>query len=337
MAAHRLIKTKYDAGIPFFTKDLFRNVVRQLESNNDLDQKVSVTGLDGFAIQFPIETGKEYPYYSPGDEHICIIFLILLCTRTKPRLLYHTIRDLLAVQDPNYYSVSRAYLTVEVAHSTEVRDTRTNELVDLWPASDHATVTLRFEQAKRSLEASEYTAQLKSTLTSVAVPSGIDKIVVLGCSTMTWADDDGALRSIAQHTLALTVRDLLASRYTTDPHGEGASGIKCYAQDPIYTPVDKQVLYGAGFTVIDDPKAFLEVDEASVVIAIAPDIPVREIVADIARPAIMIWEKFTVSDTNSADPVSPRVKQMLEEYIELPFPAEPEYFGDLAIYVRKGE
>jgi hypothetical protein len=29
------------------------------------------------------------------------------------------------------------------------------------------------------------------------------------------------------------------------------------------------------------------------------------------------------------------VKKMLEEYVELPFPAEPEYFGDLAIYVRK--
>jgi hypothetical protein len=36
--------------------------------------------------------------------------------------------------------------------------------------------------------------------------------------------------------------------------------------------------------------------------------------------------------------VSTRVEQMLEEYIELPFPAgQQDIFGSLAIYVRKGE
>jgi hypothetical protein len=168
--------------------------------------------------------------------------------------------------------------------------------VDLWPASDYATVRLRFEQAKRSLEASQHFARLKSALTSVAVPPGIDKIIALGCSTMTWADHDTAMRPMAQHILALTVRDLLASRYATGRQGEGVREIKCYAQDPIYTPVDEQVLGEAGFTVVDDPRAFLEVDGSSVVIAIAPDIPIRQIVADIARPAIMIWEKFPVTD-----------------------------------------
>jgi hypothetical protein len=27
---------------------------------------------------------------------------------------------------------------------------------------------------------------------------------------------------------------------------------------------------------------------------------------------------------------------MIEEYIELPFPADAEFFSDLAIYIRKG-
>lgn len=34
--------------------------------------------------------------------------------------------------------------------------------------------------------------------------------------------------------------------------------------------------------------------------------------------------------------MSPRVEQMMEEYIELPFPAEPKLFDDVAIYIRKG-
>lgn len=36
------------------------------------------------------------------------------------------------------------------------------------------------------------------------------------------------------------------------------------------------------------------------------------------------------------DPVSPRVEQMIEEYIELPLPAEDELFGNIAVYIRKG-
>ncbi|KAK4151846.1 hypothetical protein C8A00DRAFT_16789, partial [Chaetomidium leptoderma] len=162
---------------------------------------------------------------------------------------------------------------------------------------------------------------------------------------ITWAGDCDNIRSIAQHTLALAIRDLLVSdHYASGAHGDGTRDIKCYAQDPVYTLVDEQILYEAGFTVVDDPRAFLEVDEASVVIAISPDIPVRQIVADIARPTIMIWDKVTVLDRDIAwhvyfsltDPVSSRVEQMMEEYIELPFPAEDKYFDDVVMYVRKG-
>jgi hypothetical protein len=221
---------------------------------------------------------------------------ILISRRTKPQLNYSSIEHLLATQAATCRPVCRAYLPVHVIHSTEVRNAQTNELVDLWPASDYATVKRRFEEAKQSWEASEHFAQLKSTLASVAVPPGIDKIVALACSTMTWADNGDNMRSMGQHILALTIRHLLASGSSTGADGENARGIKCYAQDPIYTPVDEQVLSEAGFTVVDDPRAFLEIGEASVVIASAPNIPVRQIVADIARPAIMIWDEVTVED-----------------------------------------
>lgn len=59
--AHRLIQAKYDAGMPFFTKDLFRDAVRQFESH-EKERKVTVTGFDGVAVRFRIRTGEEYPY-----------------------------------------------------------------------------------------------------------------------------------------------------------------------------------------------------------------------------------------------------------------------------------
>lgn len=49
----------------------------------------------------------------------------------------------------------------------------------------------------------------------------------------------------------------------------------------------------------------------------------------------MVMIQLTSSDRT--DPTSSRVSQMLEEeYVELPFPLNDEYFqGDLAMYVRK--
>lgn len=167
-----------------------------------------------------------------------------------------------------------------------------------WPASDYAIVRNWFQRAKRSLEASELFGQIRSALTSAAIPPVIRKIVALACSTTTGAGD-GSSRSMAHHALALLLADFLGSECASGSHSIGDGGIQCYAQDPVYTLVDEQVLREAGFAVIDDPRAFLEVDEASVVIAISADIPVRQIIADIARPAIMILDKVDRSNRNT--------------------------------------
>ena len=81
-AAQHLIQAKYDAGIPFFTKDQFRDVVRQLdaitqqlqEGNHDQAVAISITGLDGLAIQFPVDTGKVYVNYEPPEGGVCIMY-----------------------------------------------------------------------------------------------------------------------------------------------------------------------------------------------------------------------------------------------------------------------
>ncbi len=59
----------------------------------------------------------------------------------------------------------------------------------------------------------------------------------------------------------------------------------------MYEDVDRTVLGELGMTVLDHPRGFLEVDEATVVFSQAPLVAVRQIVADIARPAVMVWDK----------------------------------------------
>jgi VCBS repeat-containing protein len=72
-AAHKLISTKYDTGVAFFTKDNFRDIVQQLESGGNLDHKVSVTGLDGAPVYFQINTGKEHRDHPFGNDYVCIM------------------------------------------------------------------------------------------------------------------------------------------------------------------------------------------------------------------------------------------------------------------------
>lgn len=99
-----------------------------------------------------------------------------------------------------------------------------------------------------------------------------------------------ALRAtIAQHAAILTLRDILQSN--NNPI-QSETEIQCFAQDPAYyTDINKTILQRAGITLLNDPRAFCEVDESSIVLAVALDVPVRQVVLDIARPAIMIWDK----------------------------------------------
>lgn len=110
--------------------------------------------------------------------------------------------------------------------------------------------------------------------------------------------------------------------------------VKCFSQDPAYSALDKQVLQSMGCTVLDDPRAFLEVDNNTVLVSIAPNIPVQQIIADIARPlAIVGWRRLTVE----GDPPSPRVNNMLDkEYTVFSLRSHDCLGGsEFTMYIRK--
>jgi hypothetical protein len=117
------------------------------------------------------------------------------------------------------------------------------------------------------------------------LPQTVNKIVAFACSSM--APNHLQERSVMQHAMVLTILDILQRRRRDEQQPD----IRCIAQDPFYTDTDEEILEGAGVTVVQDPRGFLEVDDQTVVVSISPDIPMRQIIADVARPAVLIWDK----------------------------------------------
>lgn len=112
--------------------------------------------------------------------------------------------------------------------------------------------------------------------------AGIDKIVAFACGPLIW-DSKVAVQSILQHGLLLSLRDYLLGK------GEQAGECPCYVQDPAYSDRDKDVLKSLGITTLEDPAGFLEADDRSIVLSFYPNVPVKQIIADLCRPAVIIW------------------------------------------------
>lgn len=91
-----------------------------------------------------------------------------------------------------------------------------------------------------------------------------------------------------QHAAALTMATVLGRRFRVDK-----KPLAILTQDPAYTANDKALLTNKGFQVIEGrgSLAFTHVDDNTLVFSCHPDVPVKQIVADIARPAAMVWNK----------------------------------------------
>ena len=145
-----------------------------------------------------------------------------------------------------------------------------------------------FKTLRCEWEASKSCRQLHSLFTSISIPSQISKIVGFACGTLlSSCQEQAADRVVFQHALILTLRDIVTNKQVeSDP-------IRCHAQDPAYTEIDNSVLEGHGITVLKDPKGFLEVDDSTVVVSCAAAIPVKQIVSDLARPAVIVWDRVS--------------------------------------------
>lgn len=166
-----------------------------------------------------------------------------------------------------------------------LRDKKTKDVLE-FPTASCAAVEQLFKESIKSWEQSETCQRLTTTLRDADLPCEITTVVGFACGDISFSDVplDRAQRSASQHALLLTLRNVLQEKNKTNK-----GKILCYAQDPIYNTVDKTVLGHFGINVVDDPEGFLQVDDGSVVFSCAPNIPVKQVIADLARPAILVW------------------------------------------------
>ncbi|KAF6825737.1 hypothetical protein CPLU01_10092 [Colletotrichum plurivorum] len=64
--------------------------------------------------------------------------------------------------------------------------------------------------------------------------------------------------------------------------------VQCFAQDPIYSPQCIEYLQSRGFEILDGVRGFIEVDSTSLVFTASPNFPVKQVITDLARPAVIV-------------------------------------------------
>ncbi|KAI2620767.1 hypothetical protein GGS26DRAFT_570730 [Hypomontagnella submonticulosa] len=310
----REIQTIYDAGTPIYTKDAIRKVGDELKlfkNGEPGPREITLPGLNG--VDYKYSPIRHLPTAEDWKWVIC----------------YSSIEGLTFWQYAPSFHLQIAHLPMRITTS------------HLWnphqphckkaPVPSTEDVHRAFQDTERQWKASEYQDKLQETLASLKIPFALDKVIgfALGPLSLEFPIDH---RRIIQHALISVLHSTLLQR------GSSSKTFQRYVQDPWYTQKDKDVLSSEGFTILDDPEAFLTLDNSSILVSINPNVPVKQITADICRPGIIIWAKAKSLDEipkPCTDPDSSRVSKMIEEeYYEVDFPCHESFLG-LGMYIRK--
>lgn len=183
--------------------------------------------------------------------------------------------------------------SVVKAHRRVLRSKITKARIIRPPDVSEETAAQRFLQTFNQWKSSEAWTTIKRLL-QARFSHRVDELIMFagGRLSTAWVEEAGqyppspAVRSRVQHSLPLLLRDVFRGLKLWN------ESAVCYAQDPKYTNVDIAVLKRNDVTVLDDPDGFLRAESTSCVLSFAPDAPVRQIIIDIARPALLIWDSL---------------------------------------------
>ncbi|KAJ5946792.1 hypothetical protein N7454_003631 [Penicillium verhagenii] len=319
----------YNAGVPWFSKDTLRSVLEQIQRKPTHGDQIFVKAIDGAVVEYDMKIGDvkpmreddgldtEWVLQEPAISYIC-----------RASMRHHIFWRGFDEEIPNLSSI-------QITHSCFVRRKDNHEKIEPVKRLPLEVVAPEFEKYRQAWNETEMCKKLIGFLDSSAKHLEISKVVAVSLGCLSYLrNQDRPGRSAYQHAMVLTLRDWLKKR-------NGVDKVPCYIQDPEYTDVDRDVFGKHDVEVIEDPVAWLEMDDFSIVVSIASNVPSKEIITDIASPAVVIWNKVGDNDYDKkgegslTDPCSSRVRALMEGYDCFDWGASDEEFGDVMMYVRR--
>ncbi|KAH6845764.1 hypothetical protein B0I37DRAFT_417278 [Chaetomium sp. MPI-CAGE-AT-0009] len=164
---------------------------------------------------------------------------------------------------------------------------------------DYRDATAKFNQVTMEWFDRGHHADIQTYLCDRDIPH-VTKVVGFGLGGFFFEQqEDGNKRSMLQHKLLMSIREFLGRAQGTE--------VEALVQDPGYGDLEKHVLGSMAVEAFDHPfRGFLEVDSETVVISIAPQIPVKQIITDISRPALIIWDAAAGAFEDTTGPSNER-------------------------------
>ncbi|KAI1634170.1 hypothetical protein F4809DRAFT_652035 [Biscogniauxia mediterranea] len=328
----------YEKGKPFYTKDVFVEIETKLVTLN--------LSLNDPTITFKAIDGSEAKRVFTER------------TRTKPNtslmVQVHDYQDMLDLVRYNWHNDAVRDSAMSPISFSVIRHRPRNVPLgkDYWK--------LAFASAK---DAWQETAACKKVFAALEKAgkqvANVESIVCFGLSSLT-RDITGT--PVAPRSATKYAAVVLIAKYISERLGKK---IFVHSQEPFADDITIHLLREHGIFTYEGhirfTHGYIELNDNALVVSISPGSPVRSVVADIARPPIMICNgyfkggrdeelKFWESQGSpiipaTFDPVTPRVRAMLEnDYHEHPIVGEmnekqsdKDPFARVFVYVRKDQ
>ncbi|KAJ5713188.1 uncharacterized protein N7483_010369 [Penicillium malachiteum] len=279
----------YQSGVPFFTKEMMRSAMKEIRRPLTNKDKVHLKDMNGAVVAYQMDLGNIEEFPNSDDSKRELEYLL-----TSAVIEYNCRAEMRhSIFWQGYDPKIPYFCPLSISNNASVRDKATKEMV-AFPAALPDEVSGYFKEDLDAWNKTEMCSNVKRILNSAAKHLEIKKVVAVSLDSVSryrewereWKQEG---RNGYQHGLALTLRDWVKEK-------NSGADVPCFLQDPAYLDPDKEVLPEYGFQIVDDPEAWLEMDDFSVVISISSNVPTKEIIADLARPAVVICDRIDNED-----------------------------------------
>ncbi|KAH9894515.1 hypothetical protein F4778DRAFT_747329 [Xylariomycetidae sp. FL2044] len=317
----------YDSGVKLWTKDNLAKIERDLARSHEVAE-FTIRCIDGSILRIKNSLqGVQKPIWKPQ-----VYF------KDYWRLVFELRSDFFNDYQCSYY----------VSWSNEAL--QGIEAPKQNPKPD-------FEQQMQAWNSSKACEFLTTQVHNLLLAHRVTKVVCFGLGNFVLDPEDflqqenGLLsekkqKSVAERMNKYMVQHAMAFAMVEEIRRKSQHEVRLLAQDPSYATTAKECLREKGSEIVGEFGAggFAEVDDETLVFSVYPSFPITQIIADIARPAMIIGTCFTqilqpCRDT-WLDADSPRTLDMWKEYnhCKVPdaksLPGHMDWIEDLEIFAK---